>query len=210
MATKRPMLLRSLVPCALLAFPLIAPGAGAQPPASDQCAGLPSQAEEIACLRNALQEKTDALVHARSGKPTTQKQERAEPRQAKASGRSPGGGPAVPASKAAQEPARPAIARAADEMGKEQLPGTRNKDREDLNRSDALQAVVLSVKEDREGLFNLTLDNGQVWKQVERPGTQIILHNKTRYSVEIAKSGFGGYRMYFPEIRRYIVVKRVI
>jgi hypothetical protein len=92
-------------------------------------------------------------------------------------------------------------------MGAEQL--SRARDASEREERPVLQATIVSNVVDREGLLNLVLDNGQRWKQVERPSIQIQLRSKANYTCEITPSGFGGYRMFIPEIKRTIVVRRV-
>lgn len=186
----------SLALLALLPVPT-AGHAQSQSAPGDECAASAAPADEIACLRRALKEKTDALA-ARSGRPPERKPEPAPPVRAQAD-------PMPPAAPVAQPVRResPVVARAEQDLGREQLPGTPRE------AETGLQALVVSAQEDREGLFRIALGNGQVWKQVERPSVQIIVKGGRQYPVEITKSGFGGYRMYFNDLRRTIVVKRL-
>jgi len=168
---------------------------GAQAQTADECASKPTPAEEIACLRGALKEKTDALERAQSG---------AAPAP---------GNVAQPVQSVQASPAVPAGAKAvnpADDLGREQLASTRENRDAAPAKAAGLQTMVFSVTTDREGLFRIKLENGQVWKQAERPSVPIPIRSEQRYPVEITKSGFGGYRMYFPDLGRTMVVKRVL
>ncbi len=215
------ILSRGPFPAALFACLAVFASAGAQAHSSarpaDECAAQPSPADEIACLRRALKEKTDALARAQPAAPAATGPA--------ASGRVAQPAPSRPAApvgtKAADKPAqasradrsapRAAPADTANELGREQLASSRKRDdAQPAKKAAGLQSVVLSAKEDHEGLFRLTLENGQVWKQADRPSIQIALRNEQKYAVEIAQSGFGGYRMYFPDLRRTIVVKRIL
>ena len=72
-----------------------------------------------------------------------------------------------------------------------------------------MTAIATPVAADHLGLITLRLENGQLWRQTESGGTPLRLADGRPYPVEIAASGFGGYRMRFPEIGRQIVVKRL-
>ncbi len=211
------LLSRGLLPAVLCACLAAFASTGAQAQSTDECAGQPSPADEIACLRRALKEKTDALARTQPSAPAVTSP--AAPRAVAQPAPSP---PAAPGNtRAADKPAQAsradqgapravAAAKPADDLGREQLASSRKRDDAERAKPSALQTVVLSAKEDREGLLRLTLENGQVWKQADRPTTQIALRNEQKYAVEIAPSGFGGYRMYFPDLRRTIVVKRIL
>lgn len=171
-----------------------ASSAQAQVAPGDECAASPTPAEEIACLRRALKAKNDALA-ARAPKAPERKADR--PIAA-----------AVPVAPTAPA-AAPAMARASEDIGREQMPNSHRVEEVKANKEAGLQALVVAAREDREGLFRISLGNGQVWKQVERPSVQIIVQDGRQYPVEITKSGFGGYRMFFADLRRTIVVKRL-
>lgn len=55
----------------------------------------------------------------------------------------------------------------------------------------------------------MQLENGQIWRQVENVDLPIRLDEDERFEVEITPSGFGGYRMHFPEMNRTISVSRI-
>lgn len=172
---------------------------GAAPPASAQapavrCEGLPSLAEEVACLRKALKTSEAALSQAR-GRPGAEgaRVDAIQPR-----------APAVATS------SLPAATREAlpSRLGQEQVaaarPTTQSRD-----QGERVSTTVTPVAVDHLGLFTVQLENGDVWRQVESPGTPLRLIEGRRYPVEIAASGFGGYRMRFPQIGRQIIVKRL-
>lgn len=174
----------------------------------DECAGKASQAEEIACLRRALAASRGSATPDQAGIPAPARGKAATaptpaPKRDARVAQKPEQR-AVPAPAPAPRPA--AQASAVANMGAEQLAGPRRKDAE---AKPAMQAVVVASEEDHEGLLMLHLDSGQRWKQVERPSLQIIVKKGNNYPVEISRSGFGGYRMYFPNMHRTIVVKRI-
>ena len=160
----------------------------AESAATDQCVGLPSSAVEVACLRRALDASRAALARAQGG---SAPHPSSEPR--------PGGAP----SKAAAAMPQPAG------LGAEQVARRPSDNDAGKQRRARLMAMAAPVATDHLGLFTLQLENGQVWRQTESAGTPLRLANGKRYPVEIAASGFGGYRMRFPGIGRQIVVKRL-
>lgn len=158
-------------------------GALAQSSPPDACAGLPTQAEEIACLRGALQESRAAQARERDAAPVPQ-----DP----------------PSVAVQQDPATPR-SRVPEQMGAEQVRATQ---RDPGPAPERLHALATLVKTDHLGLVTLRLDNGQVWQQAEARGVPLRLGRDRAYPVEISASGFGGYRMNFTDFERQIVVTR--
>jgi hypothetical protein len=186
-----------LLPIATAAIALTglasAGGASAQGPAADACAGLPTQAEEIACLRGALQESRAALAREREAGADT-----------------PVSPPAVQA--AARQGAAPAVrpsARAPEQLGAEQVANSRREAAVAEPARESLMALAQAVRTDHLGQVTLRLDNGQVWQQAEARGVPLRLRADRQYPVEISASGFGGYRMHFTDMDRRIVVRRL-
>jgi hypothetical protein len=70
-------------------------------------------------------------------------------------------------------------------------------------------ALVVEARKDARGLLVMLLDNGQIWRQDESLAIPLRLDAQGRTPVEISRSGFGGYRMDFPEFDRRIVVSRL-
>jgi hypothetical protein len=177
-------------PLSILAVTALAGVAGigpaqAQSPAADVCAGLATQAEEIACLRGALQESRAALAHER--------------------------GPSAPppATPAAPPQVAPQGQAAPEQLGAEQVASSRRPPAEAQPEREQVQAVAQAVRTDHLGLVTLRLDNGQVWQQAETRGVPLRLRADRQYPVEISPSGFGGYRMHFTDTGRQIVVRRL-
>jgi hypothetical protein len=195
-----------------VAFSLAAP---AQAAPGDECAGMASPADEIACLRNALAKSQAELDRNRSGAgsrpaeapPGPAPAPAMLPRAAETSAPAPSPSPASQPAQAARPaaPASPPARDAAADLGAEQVAGNRVP----LDQWPVLRATIVAMDTDREGLFTLDLDNGQQWKQVEMPSIQISFRKGRTYSVEISKSGFGGYRMDILEMKRKIVVRRL-
>ena len=205
------MLSRGLPAIALFACLSMLAIPEAQAQSADECAAQTSAADEIACLRRALKEKTDALARTTPPSPLANRPTEVAPAIAQPARPQPAqAGVAAPRAvpNVAPNPAPSATPAPAADLGREQLASSKRDG--SVTARNGVQAVVLSAREDREGLLRLTLENGQVWKQSDRPSTQIMLRDEQKYPVEIAQSGFGGYRMYFPGLRRTIVVKRIL
>lgn len=157
---------------------------------SADCARQPSKDQEIACLRQALEQSRRAL----------------EGNAATPVDHSPAAPVEAPAAAATPSPAIPARP---PELGAEQVV-TRSRDRSAAKPpSKVLRAVVVHATADARGVLTLGLDNGQVWREKEQPSVPLRLDERGTYPVEISRSGFGGYRMRFPERNRTIVVERI-
>lgn len=104
--------------------------------------------------------------------------------------------PAAPASGAAvaqapaptPAPASSAPARSA-EFGADQL-RRGGKDEEEAPRT--LTATVQELRETRPNVFRITLDNGQIWQQMDMDS---LFHVQVGDTVEINRGRMGGYRM---------------
>ncbi|MGD2133526.1 MAG: hypothetical protein PVI23_12095 [Maricaulaceae bacterium] len=57
--------------------------------------------------------------------------------------------------------------------------------------------------------LEVTLDNGQVWRQLQGDRTRVRLRGDDPIAVTITPSRFGGYRMHISEPRREIQVERI-
>lgn len=167
-------------------------GASAQGTVADACAGLPTQAEEIACLRGALQESRAALARERG-----------------ASADVPVPPPATQAARQSGTPSVRPSARAPEQLGAEQVASARREAAAAEPARESLMALAQAMRTDHLGLVTLRLDNGQVWQQAEARGVPLRLRADRQYPVEINPSGFGGYRMHFTDMGRQIVVRRL-
>jgi len=98
--------------------------------------------------------------------------------------------PTAPAMASAAPPAiyaAPPIAAApAVGLGSERLPRTASG-----KRAQELTAVVASVSYDARGRFTVTLDNGQVWRQLE--GDTNMLQGARNSTVRISRGALGSY-----------------
>jgi hypothetical protein len=85
-------------------------------------------------------------------------------------------------------PAAPAVA-AAPSLGEERV---QRKTQEKPAEPASLEATVTALKETRPAVFRLTLDNGQVWQQMDMSSVfQVDVGDKVR----IEKGTMGGYRL---------------
>ena len=57
--------------------------------------------------------------------------------------------------------------------------------------------------------LQVSLENGQTWRQIQGDTQLVELSGETPVSAEIWRSGFGGYRMRLPTIRRVLKVERI-
>lgn len=88
--------------------------------------------------------------------------------------------------------ARPATEAPADvaDFGAEQLRGSAS--REEQQQARALTAKVTGTRETRRNVFRVTLDNGQIWQQMDMDS---LFHVQVGDTVEISRGRLGGYRM---------------
>jgi hypothetical protein len=183
-----PLALQTVLAAALALSPHSA-GAQAGAPPEDECTGLSSLDEELACLRA-------ALAASRKSQRQSQPQPQVTP----------------PSPRTAEIAAAPApaatISAPAARLGEEQVVQQRGEAREAAPR-EVLAATLTDFRADRRGLLVMQLDNGQIWRQVENVGVPIRLSPGAVIGVEITPSGFGGYRMSFPELGRRIAVSRL-
>lgn len=199
------MIQRRLARSGIALGALVLAAASATTPASGQiataqdCARKSSQAEELACLREALA-RSEA---ARRGDESVQAATPPQTRSAEVSQQAQPM-PAAPAPPPVRTASRPA-----QQLGDEQLPSVAAEaDRNAVERAQ-IHAAVTTAKADPRGGLTLWLDNGQVWQQAEQPGVPLSLAQDKPHPVEITRSGFGGYRMRFADSGRKIVVKRL-
>lgn len=94
-----------------------------------------------------------------------------------------------------------------DAFGAERVESKRTeRERERLNE---LTAAVVEARVNRFGVITVTLDNGQVWRQLDSDGDRVRLREGTLYNVRIKRGAVGGYRGKFLELGRTIRMKRI-
>jgi hypothetical protein len=104
---------------------------------------------------------------------------------------------------ASAAPVNPAPS-AASSFGSESLPQAR---RPPSGSAKAITAGVENLSFDGTGHFTVTLDNGQVWRQL--PGDMSILQQTRVDSVRIARSVFGSYDLSLPGLHASYRVVRI-
>jgi hypothetical protein len=190
---------RRRFPAFILACSVLAslPATGQTLP-EDECARLDDPEAEITCLRAALAATRQAQQAPQPAVPAT-------PGAAPANQAVPAAAAAA-AAVAAEQTAAPS-ARPEPDLGSEQLARATSVERveEDQER---LVSTVSDFRTDRNGRLIMQLENGQIWRQVESVAVPVRFNAEDRVRVEITRSGFGGYRMSFPDLDRRISVSR--
>jgi hypothetical protein len=122
------------------------------------------------------------------------------------------GSPAAPPQTSATEP-EPEPALGAEQVAAAAARGPMAQhatpNRAERSEPAGVTASVVEARRDARGLLVMLLDNGQIWRQDERLAIPLSLSESTQTPVQIRRSGFGGYRMDFPEFDRRIVVSRL-
>lgn len=167
-----------------LAGPALAQTAVASP---ETCATLATRDQELECLRAALR-ISRALLDAEGS----------------------------PAAKAATVPDA-ADGRSAELaqggsvlLGDEQVSGGPTPEARRVARSrEAVLDRVAASSTDHLGRITVRLQNGQIWQQAEPQAVPMRISTSRVQQVEITRSGFGGYRMRFPDLGRQLAVRRL-
>ena len=144
-----------------------------------QCARLDG-AEEVACLEEALARAQEALARAKSALQS--------------------GEPSLEVQAAASGMAELGVEQAARRTG---APAPQSAEEQ---RIVATVALAERVHPNR---LQVHLDNGQIWRQIQGDVQRVDLASREAVSAEIWRSGFGGYRMRLPEVRRVLKVERI-
>jgi hypothetical protein len=112
-----------------------------------------------------------------------------------------------PAPAVVPPPAEPSAAAPSRELGAEQVAARASvRSAEPSERVQARLAAAETIPFRR---LQLTLDNGQVWRQIEGDTQRVSVRADTDTSVEIWEARIGGYRMRLNELARTIRVERV-
>lgn len=144
-----------------------------------QCAHLEGT-EEVACLREALARTQEALARAES-------------------------------SLQEDEPARevPTVVSTGPELGAEQAARRTGTAAPQAVEEERIVATVALAERVHPNRLQVHLDNGQIWRQIQGDVQRVDLSSREAVSAEIWRSGFGGYRMRLPEVRRVLKVERI-
>jgi hypothetical protein len=159
----------------LLASPAVLLAADAQSEAGRQCAQIRDSLQRLVCY--------DRVFQAGDAAPATA----ATPRTS---------APAASATPpATMRPAAPAVAvaPAAPALGDENVRRTaKEKEATKAAEPSSLEAKVTALRETRPEIFRVTLDNGQVWQQMDMSS---LFHLETGDTIRIERGTMGGYRM---------------
>lgn len=95
-----------------------------------------------------------------------------------------------------------------DKLGRKESRARRN---EDTERNERLTAHVSSFKFVGYKKLWIKLDNGQIWQQKksDRSTLGAKLKRFEEFDVELWQTGFGGYRLYIPDINKTLSVNRL-
>lgn len=169
--------------------------------AIERCAGFSDAAERIACLEAALREETPEVATEAPAPETT-----ANPTESASAP-----APAAPVVPAAQSPVVTVIAEPEPELGSEQV-AARTATRETTSVANDRQAFsVVSTRTVPYEKLEVTLANGQVWRQIKGDTQKIRIPRKYRSSldVEIWRGPVSGYKMRLTDLKRTIRVERL-
>jgi len=97
----------------------------------------------------------------------------------------------VPAAQAPTSAKGPATGAGADAEFGDEMVRRPSRDAEDAPPR-SLTATIQSLRETRPDVFRITLDNGQVWQQMDKDG---LFHVAVGDTVQIDRGAMGGYRM---------------
>lgn len=161
--------------------------------AADRCLALPSDAERLSCMRDALA-MAEAALAAQGG-------EEQDDGGFLGLGIFGGGSGARPNALVASESAFAAG------LGAEQVTG--RSDSRETDEDVRVQASIVNITEWVPGVNQFELDNGQVWRQLGGDTQQVRLGRSDSHAVELFGSWAGGYRMRIPSQRQTVMVERI-
>ncbi len=77
-------------------------------------------------------------------------------------------------------------------------------------RLKSITAKVTKIDFNPYGQVTLTLENGQIWRQVDSDGKKLRLRGKNRtYTASVKRGAVGSYRLTIKELKRSISVRRI-
>ena len=102
----------------------------------------------------------------------------------------------------------PRVAETEEDFGREALPEER-RERED-GRLKNITAKIVEISVNRFGKVTVTLENGQVWRQLDSDDRRLLFPKGDRlYTARVKRSMFGNYMMTVRELDRTIRVRRI-
>lgn len=187
-----------------MCFLMLSGGAIAQQNVIDHCKQTSSDTDRIACLEAAILGKTsEPAPEAQTDLPNKEFDAGSadEPLPRPAAG-------AVPIAAETVETAPPAIE--PQGIGAEQVMARTETREEAAERLEKVKGLpVASYETVPYERLQITLENGQVWRQIKGEKQKIKVDLRRNQTVDIEKSGLGGYRLHLNEMRRTVRVERV-
>jgi hypothetical protein len=102
----------------------------------------------------------------------------------------------------------PVVAETPEEFGAENLPKSR-KEREE-GKLKSITSKIAEVRINAIGVATLTLENGQVWRQLESDDKKLFFPSGDKlYTAKVKRSLFGNYMLTINELHKTIRVRRV-
>lgn len=102
----------------------------------------------------------------------------------------------------------PMVAETPEEFGGEYLPENIKKREE--KRLKEITAKIAEFRINPYGKVTVTLENGQVWRQLDSDGKTLYLSKKGKlYTAKVKRATFGNYLLTVEELRRTIRVRRI-
>ncbi len=96
-----------------------------------------------------------------------------------------------------------------DQFGAESLDTTKREKRKE-QQSFRLEAKVVEIRVDPYKTLTVTLENGQVWRQLSSDTTKLPITGDDRlYTVTIKRGPLNNYRMQLDKFKRWIRVRRI-
>lgn len=174
-------------------------GAGAQPTESEAvdaaiaCRDIKDDLERLACLDRA----TETLVVTRIVREEAIAEKKREERTFFGLGK--------PKQK---DEDNPLVTETPEEFGGEYLP--ENLKKRDEKRLKEITSKVAEFRVNQFGKVTVTLENGQVWRQLNSDNKRLILSRKGKlYTAKVKRARFGNYMLTVNELRRTIRVRRI-
>lgn len=112
---------------------------------------------------------------------------------------------------AENEEARSASTRSADEVDEFGAEAVAEKRKErDNKRLNKINAKIVEVRVNNLGKVTLSLDNGQVWRQLNSDDKRVLFRDdNTLYTATVKRSLMGNYMLKVNELKRTIRVRRI-
>ena len=174
-------------------------GAAAQPTESEAvdaaiaCRDITDDLERLACLDSA----TETLVVTRIVREEAVKEKKREERTFFGLGKP----------KQKDEEIRP-VTETPEDFGGEYLP--ENLKKRDETRLREITSKVAEFRVNQFGKVTVTLENGQIWRQLDSDNKHLILSKKRKlYTAKVKRARFGNYMLTVKELRRTIRVRRI-